>query len=421
MVPNALLRQHLVALYVDKAPATVIGWIWKAVLVLSLKVMFIPHFYARGGDQESIREARTAAALDGDSTPSRDRFLFPLMHFATYTFILLVSLRISEKAEQAAAVASKAGRPKHAFRLKVVVLGMALLPAWAFKDVVAAVMTAASGHLGGFLPALLILIFASVASIVLPSQSDVKAGGNICIEIGARASGSMGLGVAFACNDVVKYFAGDRWGFVPFQLVYSPLSTLVMSVARPRLVEFSAETSEQNFILKRAVSFLATTSSFFVAWAWNAFILRIFALLLPPCSVGDCLWMTFARDLVVALIVTGAAAGMVFLLAAVQPDKQASRAAVELATLAAGINVGSFWTDAASSIYAVAGRGLWHCWALCFVLTICVPLLALMSLALIDRIQPPEPMLFEALLDNEGISTIGNDVGDSGGDAGGSS
>jgi len=60
----------------------------------------------------------------------------------------------------------------------------------------------------------------------------------------SQAGASMGLGVAFAFNEIFRGLAGGRWSKLLFQLVYAPLTTVAAVVVRPRLARGSLTADE---------------------------------------------------------------------------------------------------------------------------------------------------------------------------------
>lgn len=364
---------QLYSVFASKAPATVVGWIWKAALVLTLQAVL---HRGSGPFRAGIREARSSEDMgDGDKHALGGILVMVLGRYMVFLLLLLVTVVISRRVEESQMTAT---------RRTTLLAGLALIPAWAFKDVVVSFIGAFSGDFVGhqLVMGSFVVCVATALSSVLPTKDESRSSpqGRFSFSVLATAGACMGLGVAYAINLVFKDRAGDLWSKVMFQLIYAPSLTCLMLTLRPYI---SSQIQAESGLRKRMLTFLFSTTGFLAAWTWAALLADVIAHLWPAppddkhaaIVFRQFVW-TVAVTLIIAIVVP----------CTVPSDEERQRrcaSRTELITLCGGVVVGGTWTDLVSTIYDLwnsstsnaSGLAVVKCWALVAVLTVLMPLL----------------------------------------------
>lgn len=362
----------------SKGSATIIGWMLKKGLVLSLTGLVLQQGATL--TPESTGDTAVPKQSEGLTTV--------LLHLLAFLLLLII-----------AAVASmRIGASQMHLRAKAAyTAGLALIPGWAWKDAVSTFITFATKRrlmqdegLGKAPPlfnaalALLVTLTAAVVQILadwcLANASET----GLAHHVLQMLRGSLALGVGFAFNNIFKSFFSSVWSQVWFQLVYLAAIALVIPVLqvflkKEALNESSRKAPEDRYVLlDRMAAFTIKAGDFIIGWAFKGLL---DALLAP--LMHDTVW----KQLIATLIVTLVCSAIVVIVTFVPvPDTVQN-----LGSLVSGMCAGWSWSDFAAALYGDKNLGFLLLWLYIFSVILVVALVAYLLELLIRRMEPAPP------------------------------
>lgn len=209
------IRPMLYTVFASKAPATVVGWIWKAAIVLTLQTVL-----HRGSDHPlaGIREARGSEDMtNGDRRVAGGVAVMFGGRCIGYLVLLLITAAVSRNVEGEWQIS--------AAQRATLLAGLALIPAFAFKDVVVSFCGLTQDLVGHSdspglrvhaIAAFLVVCITTALSSILPAKGESRPPlqSQFYFLLRAMAGPSMGFGAAYAINLVLKDGAGCRRALV---------------------------------------------------------------------------------------------------------------------------------------------------------------------------------------------------------------
>lgn len=249
------------------------------------------------------------------------------------------------------------------------VAGVVLIPAWAWKDVIAALMTtlgvvgvlhkdskrdAAAFALASALLCSLLQIFLEVMTANFDKASIVA-----CVV--ASLMTCFALGVGFAVDTAIHAVCGEKiFSGIRFQFAYAlTMSTLVPMVQEKVTHLLTPERRKEWYVAAtKTLDFLTAALNFVLGWAWKG---------LFDAWLLDYAMQGLTEQLEVSLIITGIGivAQVVITLVGAPPE------IVAVSALAAGMNIGWTWMAFAAACVGEDDVGLGGLW-LQTVITLCV-------------------------------------------------
>jgi len=242
--------------------------------------------------------------------------------------------------------------------------GLSLIPAWAWKDVVVALLTVCK-HLGWVgkdsqslcIMALAVALLSSLLQILLEYLDSGRAKESFFSLVVNVFKVSLGLGVAFTVNLCYQTLLSDDlkatiYLYIAVQLGYCSLLTILVALAQVKGGEALAD--KELTLLVRTVKFLLTAGNFVVAFAWKGLVMTV----LSAC-IGDAVETKALAYLVSAIVVTFLGIGCIVASAALNMRKSISG----LCILAVGMNIGWAWAGFAT-VSMVSGEpiAIGHLW-----------------------------------------------------------
>jgi len=236
--------------------------------------------------------------------------------------------------------------------------GLSLIPAWAWKDVVVALI-AVCRNLGWVgkdsqslvIMALAVALLSSLLQTLLEYLGSEMAKDSFFSLVVNVFKVSLGLGVAFCVNLFHQTLLSDDlkanfYLYVAVQLGYCSLLTILVALAQVKGGEALAD--KELTLAVRTVKFLLTAGNFVVAFAWKGLVITV----LNAC-IGEAVETKALAHFVSAIVVTFLSIGIVVASASLNMRKSISG----LCTLAVGMNIGWAWADFAN-VSMVAGEAI---------------------------------------------------------------
>jgi len=231
-------------LFFDKGTAVLIGWLWNAAISASISIM--------------LGKLRSPDVVTNDvSHDSRSRMISPVLAY----FIGMLCVTMCEGLIK---------RQESSF-FQPLIPAFALIPAWAFKDLVVDFMNWATDVTQAnirWLCAIGVLLVSVGLSCVLP-KPDPDA--FLCRKMLARLNGTMALGDGYAFNAVFQHISVRNWSKCGFQVVYTPLITILTCRFRS-LMDVKLEKATNNMFQEKLYLTLKDVSQFCSAWAAQALL-----------------------------------------------------------------------------------------------------------------------------------------------------
>jgi len=315
------LKVQMKSLYCLKAPATILGVLWKAGLTLSIKVCV-------GTIMKSLYGPDAKRSIEADLGPQLMEFRIECIQYVG--FVLLSPLLIRQlKQVHVNSIGAQ---------ITLLLAALAFLPPWGFKDVVAAFIPMCDALMIDFdvIWAVVVMMYAIAASMLLPTPKEGDSYFHSCLSVMGTTTS---LGVAYAFNQIIVQIAGDAWTEVSFQAVYTVIITGVCLSAHLYL-KGKDDMFELQYI-KKAIVLHFQTTAFVAAWGWNALISACMARWHPP---SDNQWTNLFDQLRCAIFVTLIATVVLFATSRFKAQQSF------ISTLA-GLNVGWCWVNAATVFF----------------------------------------------------------------------
>jgi len=349
-----LLRDMLAA----KSSTVISGWMLKKGLVLTMFAVFL--------------DGKITVEPEGTGdTPTQAPIQELFMRLVAFMLLLFSSAFLAQRVNQSPRLT--------AGMKKTYASGLALIPGWAWKDVVSTLISGLTGRrlaandadkvspLFNVFLAMLVACLAAAVQIgseiyVTNAQATGRMASGIvptgegsyvfCVFSGLRAS--LALGVGFAVNNIVKTIFADFWSNWIFQTVY----VFVLGVAVPVLQAKGHDAIESrreqlSVFAAKAATFLVTAGNFVMGWAVKGLVDAVFPIncygCLLPLSTNE---NSATNQLIKSLIVT---VFFVAVLVGCSGLKALHPAVAGVATLTAGMNIGWTWSDYAAALFASRG------------------------------------------------------------------
>lgn len=396
MARGQALHMQLRGLFVHQAPCTILGWVWKAALVLTLEMMLRSRRLRQSfqGAMQEPRNTDDVRVIDVDKRGPGMLWMF-FVRLIVYILLLLATAFL---ARHMGVDTNIARRPwmepdevpvPSTLRSHMTLVALAILPAWAFKDVVASFLSSVDlwwmrnldvkdgpGKYSSIWPASVM-----AASCVVVALLPTARTGFLQRNVLGRMPDSIALGVAYSTNMLFKEWAWSFWTTLPFQAAYVALATLAAAMARPRLLGLvealdarRIQGGKERRFARKMIFFTMLVVGYISMWSWNSLILAV--LTLWPTPEPQQVWEAFHRRLWCAVIVTAAGVMYVVVTPTCGALKKRIGTAAELTVLVVGTNIGSMWCDVISALFDACDGGYGFAWLLVFEITVLVPLAA---------------------------------------------
>lgn len=247
--------------------------------------------------------------------------------------------------------------------------GVVLIPAWAWKDVVAALMTTlgvvgvlhkdSKRDAAGFaVGSALLCSLLQICLEVMTSNFD-KASLVACVV--ASLMTCFALGVGFAVDTAIHAVCGEKiFSTIRFQLGYALAMSILVPMVQEKVTSvLTPERRKEWYVaVTKTLDFLAAALNFVLGWAWKGLL---------DAWLHDYAVQGTKQQLEVSLTITaiGIVAQVVITLVGAPPE------IVAVSALAAGMNIGWTWMEFAAACVGETDVGLGGLW-LQTVITLCV-------------------------------------------------
>lgn len=379
------MKAQVKALFVLRAPSTIIGLFWKDAICYTMMFLFLG-----SSDVQNL--------TDGKHYEYPDRFqndIESIVHRFSNASSFLVLLLIA---------APLHGEPESTVGLNeyrtLIIAGFHLTPVWSFKGMVQDVLTNLDKYVGSsvleeILYALAILVISSVFAMTAPA---FQGGLPYCLAVMALGAASMNAGVAYSFNNVSKAAAGDQWDFLHFQVLYTAIVTvsgLVLSVIFHH--RFQSTTNECE---RKMAHFLKLVPGFVAAWAWQAlaqvFVKQQGTTPSDPWEKIACQGIYSGCIGIAALVIMSFQCGIS---RCISGDTDMFH---HYFTTITSCNVGWAWRTFGTDVYNALGQTFSTVWLITAVATILLPMFASLLLWLIQNIRPcSSPSAFTSAANTE--------------------
>jgi hypothetical protein len=218
--------------------------------------------------------------------------------------------------------------------------GLAMIPAWAWKNFIERDMTWNDPDLPAWAStainsSLALLAALCSAALQLLSEWCLKRAkeDTLVYTYMQQLGASLGLGCGFAVNRIFKTAFASRWSKVWFQMVYAGTLTLILPPAQT-LARQALGDRLQRRLPRKLCNFLILSFNFLLSWAWKGLIDAIFLKVYPVGIFMEAVWITVLGSTV-----------------AFSASHSTNTRFREGAMLVSGMNIGWQWLDWCKEIF----------------------------------------------------------------------
>lgn len=358
----------------SKSVVVVTGFMLKTAISLTLLSVLLNRGTAR--KKEGTGDANASTDTNGKTVDPGAADM--AVHFITFLVLLATSIFLSQFVKKSKLFFEDTK--------KLYVLGLALIPAWAWKDFVSHLITVATNHrlaedeslhkappvFNMILALVVIIVSASLQTVAEMATKSADDESSLVFLIASTVKQCLGLGAGFSVNNIFKTMYKDHWTKLWFQGVYGFIQISTIPFAQRWITRNYKDSTTFG---ARILKFCVVAGNFVIGWAVKGLLDAFFH------GLED------DRQLLVTLIVS------TICIAAVTSASTVEDAGTRtLINTAAAMNIGWTWTDWISGLQASQpNTPLWAIWLDMFIISGVMLVIAWVFEKLINWFHPPEP------------------------------